>query len=72
MNKKQAEKERQNKAFTYFVKDYDAKNKIYTLENPETNDIKKISKEDFDKMSYEQNNPPKPQPPPTRKKLKKR
>ena len=71
MDAKQANKELKNKAFTYFVKDYDAKNKIYTLENPSTNDIKKITKEDFDKLSYEQNNPPKPPLLRTRKKIKK-
>ena len=50
MEVKHSSKVLQNRAFTYFVKDYDAKNKIYTLENPITKDIRKISKEEFDKV----------------------
>ena len=42
----------QNRAFTYYVKDYDVRHRIYTLENPITKDIKKVSKEEFDKMYH--------------------
>ena len=54
MNVKEAAKELQNRAFTFYVKDYDSRNKIYTLENPITKETKRISKEEFDKMRYEQ------------------
>ena len=54
MNVKEAAKEIQNRAFTFYVKDYDSRNKIYTLENPITKETKRVSKEDFDRMRYEQ------------------
>ena len=50
----------QNRAFTYYIKDYDSKKKIYTLENPITKDIKRITKEEFDKLFYDQNREKKP------------
>ena len=40
----------QDRAFTYYIKDYDVRKRIYTLENPITKDIKVISKEEFDKI----------------------
>ena len=40
----------QNKAFTYYIKDYDARKRIYTLENPLTKEIKQIAKDEFDKI----------------------
>ena len=40
----------QDRAFTYYIKDYDIRKRIYTLENPITKDIKMISKEEFDKI----------------------
>ena len=49
MDNKDSKKVLQTRAFTYFVKDYDAKKKIYTLENPITKDIKIVTKEDFEK-----------------------
>ena len=51
---KQTNKFLQNRAFTYYVKDYDVRNKVYTLVNPITKDTKRISKEEFDKMHHEQ------------------
>ena len=49
MQVKHSNKLLQNRAFTYYLKDYDAKNKIYTLENPITKDVKRISKEEFER-----------------------
>ena len=72
MDAKQTSKEIENKAFTYYVKDYDIKKKIYTLENPVTKDVKRIPKEDFDKMRDEQNNASGFHFPETQKKQKKR
>ena len=60
MNMKHSNKELQNRAFTYYLKDYDAKNKIYTLENPITKDIKRISKEEFERAYLSQRDKPKP------------
>ena len=54
MNVKDAAKELQNRAFTFYVKDYDSRNNIYTLENPITKETKIVSKEDFDRLRYEQ------------------
>ena len=72
MEKTEKDKAKKNKLFTYFVTDFDSKNKIYTLENPVTNDVKKISKEEFDMRSNEQKNKAAPPPLKTRKKRKKR
>jgi hypothetical protein len=50
----------QQRAFTFFVKDYDSRKRIYTLENPITKETRTMTKEEFDAMQGERPQPPKP------------